>query len=61
MMNTNTNNYKGNRQYHYQADVDIFAKSDDNYTGYLTARIKDIKDAYNEFMQDLLLESQEAY
>lgn len=55
------NNYKGIRQYHYQADVDLFAKQPDNYTGYFTACVKDIKDAYNEFMQDLLLESQEAY
>ena len=55
------NNYKGIRQYHYQAEVDIYAKQPDNYTGYVTANMKDIKDAYEEFMQDLLLESQEAY
>lgn len=54
-------NEKGLRQYHYQASEDYFAKQPDNYTGYFTARIKDIKDAYEEFMQDLLLESQEAY
>ena len=54
-------NNKGIRQYHYQADVDMFAKNPDNYTGYNTANMKDIKDAYKEFMQELLLEAQEAY
>lgn len=54
-------NNKGIRTYHYQAEEDKYAKQPDNYTGYITARIKDIKDAYEEFMQDLLLESQEAY
>ena len=55
------NNYKGIRTYHYQATEDYYAKQPDNYTGYFTARMKDIKDAYTEFMQDLLLEGQEAY
>ena len=55
------NNNKGLRQYHYQAEEDKYAKQPDNYTGYVSARMKDIKDAYNEFMQELLLESQEAY
>ena len=54
-------NNKGIRQYHYQADVDMFAKSPDGYTGYTTAHMKDIKAAYKEFMQELLLEAQEAY
>ena len=54
-------NNKGLRQYHYQAEEDKFAKQPDNYTGYVTANMKDIKAAYDEFMQDLLLESQEAY
>ena len=54
-------NNKGLRQYHYQASEDVFAKQPDGYTGYVTANMKDIKAAYKEFMQDLLLESQEAY
>lgn len=54
-------NNKGIRQYHYQADVDMFAKNPDDYTGYFTANMKDIKAAYDEFIQDLLLEAQEAY
>lgn len=54
-------NNKGIRTYHYQADEDKFAKQPDNYTGYITASMKDIKAAYKEFLQDLLLESQEAY
>lgn len=54
-------NNKGIRQYHYQADVDMFAKNPDDYTGYTTAYMKDIKAAYKEFMQELILEAQEAY
>lgn len=55
------NNYKGIRTYHYQADVDLYAKQPDDYTGYITANMKDIKAAYKEFMQELILEAQEAY
>ena len=55
------NNNKGIRTYHYQASEDKYAKQPDDYTGYITANIKDIKAAYKEFMQDLLLEAQEAY
>ena len=54
-------NNKGLRTYHYQAGEDAFAKQPDGYTGYTTANLKDIKEAYKEFMQELLLESQEAY
>ena len=54
-------NNKGIRQYHYQADVDLFAKQPDGYTGYITASMKDIKAAYKEFLQELILEAQEAY
>ena len=54
-------NNKGIRTYHYQASEDKYAKKPDNYTGYTAANMKDIKAAYDEFIQDLLLESQEAY
>ena len=54
-------NNKGIRTYHYQADEDKFAKKPDDFTGYATASMKDIKAAYDEFIQDLLLEAQEAY
>ena len=54
-------NNKGIRTYHYQASEDKFAKQPDEYTGYITASMKDIKAAYKEFIQDLLLEAQEAY
>ena len=54
-------NNKGIRTYHYQASEDKFAKQPDNYTGYITASMKDIQAAYKEFLQDLILESQEAY
>lgn len=48
--------------YHGQADVDIFAKTyDKEGPAIITASLKEIKEAYQEFMQDLLLESQEAY
>jgi len=49
------------RQYHYQADVDIYAKKDDTVAGIITATMKQIQEAYQELMDDLLLESQEAY
>lgn len=54
-------NNKGIRTYHYQASEDKYAKQPDDYTGYVTANLKDIQAAYKEFMQDLILESQEAY
>ena len=50
--------------YHFQADIDVYSKTirrDDTPTAIITASLKEIKGAYNEFMQDLLLESQEAY
>ena len=49
------------RMYHKQAKEDKYAKKNDDYTGYTTANLKDIKEAYKEFMQELMLESQEAY
>lgn len=54
-------NNKGIRTYHYQASEDKYAKQPDDYTGYITANVKDIKAAYKEFMQELMLEAQEAY
>lgn len=56
-------NNKGLKIYHGQADKDIYA---DKYhkseiPGIATSTMKDITDAYKEFMQELLLESQEAY
>jgi len=56
----NTEN-KGLRQYHYQAEKDIFAAVPDLSDRIIRTTMKEIKEAYNEFMQDLLLESQEAY
>ncbi len=47
--------------YHEQADIDIFAKVPDLSDRIIRTTLKEIKDAYNEFMEDLLLESQEAY
>ena len=46
--------------YHGQATIDKDAKKDDKYYIPYTS-IKAIKEAYKEFMDDLLLESQEAY
>ena len=57
----NTEN-KGIRTYHYQASEDIFAKMETNDTpGIATTTIRQIKEAYNELMQDLILEAMEAY
>ena len=55
------NDNKELRVYHYQAGEDIFAKQEEPKANIVTATMKDIKAAYDEFMQDLLLESQEAY
>jgi activator of HSP90 ATPase len=49
------------KTYHGQADIDIFAKTKEQDPAIITASMKEIKEAYKEFMQDLLLESQEAY
>lgn len=48
------------RMYHNQATEDHFAKQQDTPC-IAQASMKQIKDAYLELMQDLLLESQEAY
>ena len=47
--------------YHGQADIDPYAKNDDSFAGMVTTSIKQIMDSYHEMMDDLLLESQEAY
>lgn len=56
------NNNNGIRTYHYQATEDIFAKQETNdLPGIATTTLKQIKEAYAEMMQDLILEAQEAY
>lgn len=47
--------------YHGQADKDIFAQVPDLTDRIIRTTMKEIREAYNEFMQDLLLESLEAY
>lgn len=51
---------KGLRAYHYQAGEDQYAKQQGT-PAIMQASLKDIKAAYDELMQDLLLEGQEAY
>ena len=55
--------YKMNnaKMYHNQADVDEYAKIPDEKPGIMTASLKAIKEAYQEFIDDLMLEAQEAY
>jgi hypothetical protein len=47
--------------YHGQADKDIFATVPDLSDRIIRTTMKEIKEAYNEFMEDLLMEAQEAY
>lgn len=47
--------------YHGQADIDPYAKTEDSYVGMVTTSIKQIMDSYHEMIDDLMLESQEAY
>ena len=47
--------------YHGQAEVDDFAKRPDTTPNIIETTLKAIEEAYTEFMQDLLMESQEAY
>lgn len=50
------------KMYHGQAETDKYAKiPDDLEPAIIQTTIKLIKEAYNEFLDDLLLESQEAY
>ena len=52
---------KGLEIYHYQAEKDIFAKVPDLSDRIIRTTMKEIKAAYDEFMEDLLMESMEAY
>lgn len=47
--------------YHKQADKDIFATIPDLSDRIIRTTMREIKEAYDEFMQDLILESMEAY
>lgn len=47
--------------YHGQAEKDIFAQVPDLSDRIIRTTMKEIMEAYDEFMQELLLESQEAY
>lgn len=47
--------------YHGQADIDKYAKYGDTEAKVITANIKQIMESYQEFMNELILESQEAY
>lgn len=47
--------------YHGQADIDKWAKYGEGESNIVTATMKQIQEAYKELMDDLLLESQEAY
>lgn len=57
-MNNITTNSK---VYHGQADIDKWAKFGDSDAGIVSVSLKQIKESYQEMMEDLLLESQEAY
>ena len=57
-MNNITTNSK---VYHGQADIDPYAKFGKNEAFIVTASMKQIQEAYKELMDDLLMESQEAY
>lgn len=47
--------------YHDQAEVDKWAKEPDLKSRIIETTMQQIIDSYNEFMQDLLCEGQEAY
>lgn len=50
------------KMYHGQAEVDKYAKIPDDLTDrIITTTMKAIKEAYQEFMDDLMQEAQEAY
>lgn len=52
---------KGTLIYHGQATKDVYADRKDNYDHIPSASTKDIQAAYKEFLNELMLESQEAY
>lgn len=54
-------NNKGLKIYHNQAEKDIFAQVPDLSERIIRTTMKEIKAAYDEFMEDLMLESLEAY
>ena len=47
--------------YHQQADIDKYAKEPDLKSRIIETTMQQIIDSYNEFMQELLTEAQEAY
>ena len=50
------------KMYHGQAGKDKYAAIPDDFSNrIIETTIKAIKEAYNEFMEDLLQEAQEAY
>jgi len=55
MKNTNL------KMYHNQAERDRFAEVQDLSERIIRTTMREIKAAYDEFMEDLLLESMEAY
>lgn len=52
---------KGNRLYHYQVEMDEYARIGNKDPRIVTTSLKQIKDSYKEFLEELMLESQEAY
>ena len=56
------NNYNRTlKMYHGQASKDPFAMVPDLEPAIISTTIKLIKEAYNEWLDDLMLEAQEAY
>lgn len=50
------------KMYHGQAEIDKFAKvPDDLEPAIIATTMKLIREAYNEFLDDLMMEAQEAY
>ena len=47
--------------YHGQASIDKYAKKDDIKSEIAMVSLKQIKESYKEFLDDLMIESQEAY
>lgn len=55
-------NNKSLRQYHYQAENDVYADIQDLSERIINTTMKEIMAAYrDDLMSDLLMESQEAY
>ena len=57
----NTDRNSSLQIYHYQAEKDRYAEKPDLKSRIIETTMKQILDSYNEFMQDLLTEAQEAY